>query len=104
RRSLSCSRQPPLLPSFPTRRSSDLSPPRTCTSVHGVGHAPDFETVVERHRREIQVHCYRMLGSLSDAEDLAQETFLRAWKARDRDRKSTRLTPVTVRPRMPSSA
>ncbi|MEV6646598.1 RNA polymerase subunit sigma-70 [Amycolatopsis sp. NPDC051371] len=49
-----------------------------------MGHAPDFETVVARHRREIQVHCYRMLGSLSDAEDLAQETFLRAWKARDR--------------------
>ncbi|HEY3472091.1 MAG TPA: RNA polymerase subunit sigma-70 [Amycolatopsis sp.] len=44
---------------------------------------PDFETLVARHRREIQVHCYRMLGSLSDAEDLAQETFLRAWKARD---------------------
>ncbi|VVJ20899.1 RNA polymerase sigma-70 factor [Amycolatopsis camponoti] len=49
-----------------------------------MGHVPDFETVVARHRREIQVHCYRMLGSLSDAEDLAQETFLRAWKARDR--------------------
>jgi RNA polymerase sigma-70 factor (ECF subfamily) len=48
-----------------------------------VGHAPDFETLVGRHRREIQVHCYRMLGSLSDAEDLTQETFLRAWKARD---------------------
>jgi RNA polymerase sigma-70 factor (ECF subfamily) len=50
-----------------------------------MGHtsAPDFETVVERHRREIQVHCYRMLGSLSDAEDLTQETFLRAWKGRD---------------------
>ncbi|WP_370965888.1 RNA polymerase subunit sigma-70 [Amycolatopsis sp. cg9] len=48
-----------------------------------MGRTPDFETLVERHRREIQVHCYRMLGSLSDAEDLAQETFLRAWKARD---------------------
>ncbi|MEV4148903.1 RNA polymerase subunit sigma-70 [Amycolatopsis sp. NPDC049691] len=46
--------------------------------------ALDFETLVERHRREIQVHCYRMLGSLGDAEDLTQETFLRAWKARDR--------------------
>ncbi|WP_206790501.1 RNA polymerase subunit sigma-70 [Amycolatopsis sp. MtRt-6] len=43
----------------------------------------DFETLVERHRREIQVHCYRMLGSLADAEDLTQETFLRAWKGRD---------------------
>ncbi|WP_410645460.1 RNA polymerase subunit sigma-70 [Amycolatopsis sp. lyj-346] len=48
-----------------------------------MGHAPDFETLVERHRREIQVHCYRMLGSLADAEDLTQETFLRAWKGRD---------------------
>ncbi|MFB9688896.1 RNA polymerase subunit sigma-70 [Amycolatopsis plumensis] len=43
----------------------------------------DFETLVEQHRREIQVHCYRMLGSLADAEDLTQETFLRAWKGRD---------------------
>ena len=48
-----------------------------------MGHVSDFETLVERHRREIQVHCYRMLGSLADAEDLAQETFLRAWKGRD---------------------
>ncbi|MDX3195061.1 RNA polymerase subunit sigma-70 [Streptomyces sp. MN03-5084-2B] len=48
-----------------------------------MGHASDFETLVERHRREIQVHCYRMLGSLADAEDLTQETFLRAWKGRD---------------------
>ncbi|WP_410593766.1 RNA polymerase subunit sigma-70 [Amycolatopsis sp. lyj-23] len=47
-----------------------------------MGHAQDFETLVERHRREIQVHCYRMLGSLADAEDLTQETFLRAWKGR----------------------
>ena len=42
----------------------------------------EFEALVERHRREIQVHCYRMLGSFSDAEDLTQETFLRAWKGR----------------------
>jgi len=41
-----------------------------------------FSTLVERHRRELRVHCYRLLGSFDEAEDLVQETFLRAWKNR----------------------
>lgn len=42
-----------------------------------------FEALVAAHRCELLVHCYRMVGSLSDAEDLVQETLLRAWEKRE---------------------
>ena len=44
--------------------------------------ASAFAEHADRHRRELQVHCYRMLGSFEESEDLVQETFLRAWRGR----------------------
>jgi len=40
-----------------------------------------FPALTDRHRRKLQLHCYRSLGSMRNAEDLVQETLLAAWRA-----------------------
>ena len=49
----------------------------------------DFAALVEPYRRELHLHCYRILGSLADADDLVQETFLAAWRGLDGFEEST---------------
>ena len=57
----------------------------------------EFGSNFERHRRELLVHCYRMLGSLPDAEDAVQETSLRAWRYRDSLKEGAPLRPWLYR-------
>ena len=57
----------------------------------------EFASAAEGHRRELLLHCYRMLGSLPDAEDAVQETLLRAWRYRDSVKEGAPLRPWLYR-------
>ena len=60
-----------------------MTPEDPVVSAARAGDESAFATLVGRHRRELHVHCYRMLGNFEEAEDAVQETFLRAWNRRD---------------------
>jgi RNA polymerase sigma-70 factor (TIGR02960 family) len=73
-----------LLPSEgSTRREDDGTMNETALERARAGEADAFQELVEPHRRELLVHCYRILGSLQDAEDALQEVLLSAWRALD---------------------
>src|SRR5688500_13728528 len=63
------------------------------TSVSQPADESAFTALMEQHRRELHIHCYRMLGSFDDAEDAVQDTFLRAWRYRDSRKEGAPIRP-----------
>jgi RNA polymerase sigma-70 factor (TIGR02960 family) len=68
-------------PSAPRRAGTTVT--KTTLDRARAGDGEAFRELTEAHRRELQLHCYRILGSVQDAEDMVQETLLAAWRGLD---------------------
>ena len=77
-----------------------MTEPNEITAVSAAVRAGDesaFSALTQRHRRELLVHCYRMLGSFHDAEDAVQDALLRAWRYRESLKEGAPLRPWLYR-------